>query len=337
MNRTTGLRASEHATETDPPLPEHVTSAGLVCAASMGASPLFDVGVLNDREGDALPSSLPPVVDSHVHLFPDPMFEAIWRWFDEHGWPIRYKLRTPEVIAHLLDRGVSQIVALHYSHKPGLARGLNAYMAQVAADEPRVTGLATVFPGEPDAGDILREAFGLGLRGVKLHCHVQAFAPDTDVMAPIYEACVAADLPLVMHAGREPSSPAYPVDPHTLCAVERIDAVLQSYPSLRLCVPHLGADEFDAYAALLERHDNLWLDTTMAGADYFAIPYPMAAIAARPDRVMYGTDFPNIPYAWDREIHQLARRCRDEDLEAVVGGTARDFFRLGHAPVGNAS
>lgn len=316
---------------------EGVSPEPLVCAATMGKSSLFNVGLLDDREGDALPSTLPPVVDSHVHLFPDPMFEAIWRWFDEHGWPVRYKLRTPEVISHLLDRGVSQIVALHYSHKPGIARGLNTYMAQVTAQEPRVTGLATVFPGEPDAVNILREAFEMGLRGVKLHCHVQAFAPDTDVMTPLYEACVDADLPLVMHAGREPTSSAYPIDPHTLCAVERIDAVLRSYPSLRLCIPHLGADEFDEYAALLERHDNLWLDTTMAGADYFDMPYPMAALNIRPDRVMYGTDFPNIPYAWDREIHQVARRCREEDLEALVGGTARAFFRLDQSTAHNAS
>ncbi|MDP6944307.1 MAG: amidohydrolase family protein, partial [Myxococcota bacterium] len=120
----------------------------------------------------------------------------------------------------------------------------------------------------------------------------------------------------------------YPIDPHRLCAVERIEAVLRSYPTLRLCVPHLGADEFDGYARLLERYDNLWLDTTMAAADYFDMPFPMAAIEIRPDRVMYGTDFPNIPYAWDREVTQLARRCREEDIEALLGGTARDFFGL---------
>ena len=304
-----------------------------VCAATLRPrSTYFPDLPLDDREGEALPSTLPPVVDAHVHLFPDRMFEAIWRWFDEHGWPIRYKLRTPEVIAHLLDRGVSHIVALHYSHKPGVARGLNSYMAQIVAQEPRVTGLATVYPGEVDARAIVEEAFAMGLRGVKLHCHVQAFAPDIEAMAPVYEACVDAGLPLVMHAGREPSSPAYPVDPHSLCSAERVEAVLRSYPRLRLCVPHLGADEFAPYARLLEQHDNLWLDTTMAGADYFDMPFPMAALSARPDRVMYGTDFPNIPYAWDREVTQLAKRCRDEDLEALLGGTARAFFGLDQTP-----
>ena len=37
---------------------------------------------LQDEEGPRLPEGLPPVVDSHVHLFPDRVFEAVWRWFD---------------------------------------------------------------------------------------------------------------------------------------------------------------------------------------------------------------------------------------------------------------
>ncbi|MGB0588419.1 MAG: amidohydrolase family protein [Myxococcota bacterium] len=300
-----------------------------VCAATLPAQGrLLAQGALDDPEGAHVPDHLPQVVDAHVHLFPDPLFEAIWRWFDTHGWPIRYKLKTPAVIAYLLQRGVSHLVALHYSHKPGIARGLNAYMAEVVSEEPRVTGLATVYPGEPESRTILEEAFTAGLSGVKLHCHVQAFAPDTAPLEPVYEACVAAQRPLVIHAGREPSSPAYPVDTYAVCAVERIEAVLRSYPSLKLCVPHLGADEFEGYARLLERYDNLWLDTTMSGADYFNIPFPMHAVEARPERIMYGTDFPNIPYAWDRELTQLARRWPEETLEAVLGGNARRFFDL---------
>ena len=301
-----------------------------LCLASLvKPSRLLNMGALSDPEGARLPSALPPVIDAHVHLFPDRLFEAIWRWFDEHGWPIRYKLKTPEVIAHLLSRGVEQIVALHYSHKPGLARTMNRYMAEISAAEPRVLGLATVFPGEPESGAILSEAFAAGLGGVKLHCHVQAFAPDSEALDPVYAACVEADKPLVIHAGREPSSPAYPVDTYALCAVERIEAVLRAYPRLRLCVPHLGADEFSGYARLLERYDTLWLDTTMSGADYFDIPYPMDAIEARAERVMYGTDFPNIPYAWDREVLQLSRRCKEETLAGILGENARAFFRLG--------
>ncbi|QRK09015.1 amidohydrolase [Archangium violaceum] len=275
---------------------------------------------LDDEEGPRLPEGLPPVVDSHVHLFPDGVFEAVWRWFDQYGWPIRYKLHTPQVVSFLLSRGVHRVVALHYAHKPGMARFLNAYIAEVARAEPRVWGLATVLPGEEGAADILAEAFAAGLKGVKLHCHVQCFAPDAPALHEVYAACARAGRPLVMHAGREPASPQYKCDVHALCSAERVERVLEEHPTLKLCVPHLGADEFDAYERLLERHDNLWLDTTMAVANYFPMRVPRRLLEVRPERILYGTDFPNLPYAWDRELKQLLALKLGDEVEAGILG-----------------
>lgn len=312
----------------------HVDDDGIPvpCAHQLlgAAGGVLDRGPLpaiDDEEGPRVPDDLPPVVDAHVHLFDAPLFRAIWRWFDEHGWPVRYKLETPEVIAFLLGRGVERIVALHYAHKPGMARAMNAYMAEVQRREPRVVGLATVFPGEEGAREILEEAFDAGLQGVKLHCHVQCFAPDDDALGVVYEACEAKGLPLVMHAGREPKSPAYRCDPYELCGAGRVERVLLEHPRLKLVVPHLGADEYEPYARLLERHDNLWLDTTMMLARYFPGDDPARFVVARPDRVLYGTDFPNLPYAWDRELSRLAGMgLTDEGLEAVLGKNAATLY-----------
>jgi predicted TIM-barrel fold metal-dependent hydrolase len=293
-----------------------------------GKSFRLPLGALADEEGARVDASLGPVIDAHVHLFPDRLFEAIWRWFDEHGWPIRYKLKTPQVIEFALSRGVERIVALHYSHKPGMARAMNEYMASIVRENPQVTGLATVFPGEPDTKAILEEAFAAGLAGVKLHCHVQCFGVDDPILADVYETCILHDKPVLIHAGREPSGAGYKCDPHELCHADRTAAVLRGYPKLRLCVPHLGIDEVAGYTALLERHDNLWLDTTMALADYF--PEDEACfrlVEARPDRIMYGTDFPNIPYAWDRELRRLtARGLPQNALAAILRGTAASFY-----------
>ncbi len=173
---------------------------------------------LNDPEDTRVPSGLPEIIDMHVHAFPPRIFDAIWRWFDNYGWPIRYKLHSEEVIAFLLARGVSHVVLLHYAHKPGLSRMMNEYVRTLCG--AHVTGLATVLPGEPDARAILDQAFASGLKGVKIHCHVQTVAPDASRMTEIYEACVAHDQPLLMHAGREPTSPGYKEDPYGLCSVD---------------------------------------------------------------------------------------------------------------------
>jgi len=295
-------------------------------ADGMLATPLPSV---DDLEGERVPSGLPPIVDAHVHVFPDGLFDAIWGWFDTHGWPVRYRRPATELVEFLHSHGVGHIIALHYAHKPGVARELNRHLAGFCDVHPRVTGMATVMPGEPEATRILEEGFELGLRGVKLHAHVQCFDPEGEACRRVYEICEANDMPLVMHAGREPKSEAYGCDPHELCSADRVERILARHPRLRLCVPHLAADEFDTYRTMLEHHDNLWLDTAMAVADYLPGPAPPPLESYRADRVMYGTDFPNIPYAWDRELRRiLAMELPTERLRPLLGGNAAGFFKL---------
>lgn len=286
---------------------------------------------LKDPEGSSVPDSLPLVVDAHVHLFPRGLFKAIWNWFDNFAWPIRYQLTSRQIVEFLFSRGISRIVALHYAHAPGIARQLNRYMADLCAENPRVTGTATVFPGEEDARGILLEGFGLGLKGVKLHAHVQFFHMDSREMHEIYEVCSEGDRPLVMHVGREPKNPDFPYkcDPYDCCDSGQLEEVLKAYPKLRICVPHLGADEFEVYRGFLEKYDNLWVDTTMVLADYLPVgPAPPVA-GWRPDRIMYGTDFPHIPYAWDRELRRIARmNLGEEFLTGLLGGNAMNLFSI---------
>jgi predicted TIM-barrel fold metal-dependent hydrolase len=112
-----------------------------------------------------------------------------------------------------------------------------------------------------------------------------------------------------------------------MCGAERIARALTDWPKLKICVPHLGADEYPAYEKLLERFDNLWLDTTMVLAEYFPFPVPVRLLRARPERVLYGTDFPNIPYAWDRELKKIRSFGLPEpDLAGLLGANALSLY-----------
>lgn len=155
---------------------------------------------INDQEDVQVPAGLPAVIDAHVHIFPRKIFSAVWNWFDQNGWHIRYQMSSSEVLAFLLSHGIQHIVAFQYAHKPGLAHELNRYMvAKCSEFGHRVTGLATVFPGEKDAERILREAFAAGLGGLKLHAHVQCFDMNSEKMHCLYECCRAHNKPVVMH------------------------------------------------------------------------------------------------------------------------------------------
>ena len=285
---------------------------------------------VNDQEDPTVPSGLPAVIDAHVHIFPRSMFSAVWKWFDDNGWHIRYQMTSPRVFEFLLSHGIQHIIAFQYAHKPGIANMLNTYMAEKCSLFTNgVTGLATVFPGEPHAEKLLQDAFDSGLGGLKLHAHVQCFDMNSDHMNHLYECCRINKKPVVMHVGREPKSSAYRCDPYRLCSAEKLEHIVKDFPDLKICVPHLGFDEILAYKRMIEKYDNLWLDTTIAIADYFPIKGEIDLSCYRSDRVMYGSDFPNIPYAWDRELKILkAKDISENALERIVHKNAADFFSL---------
>jgi predicted TIM-barrel fold metal-dependent hydrolase len=284
---------------------------------------------IDDREGDHVPKILPAVIDAHVHLFPDHLFASIWQWFEKFGWPIRYRFGSSEAIEFLLSRGVSRIVGLHYAHRPGIARELNSYMAKLCQSFPQLTAMATVFPGEEKAAQILAEAFDRGLSGVKLHCHVQCFDMLAAGMHEIYRLCQESDKPIIMHVGREPKSPAYSCDPYALCSADKLEKVIKTYSGLRVCVPHLGADEFDRYCWLLDNYDNLWLDTTMTLADYLPFENVPDLAKMRADRLIFGSDFPNLPYAWDRELQRIAcLNLAPDRLTKLLEQNAVEFYAM---------
>lgn len=285
--------------------------------------------MLDDVDGAGLPAELAgiEVVDAHVHLFPDGVFDAIWRWFDKHAWPVRHRLHSDAVLDFLESRGVAKVVALHYAHKPDMAASLNDYVLAIAKRRPFAIPTATVFPGEPGDREILRRALGEGARGIKIHCHVQKLAPDDPRMNAVFEEAARADVPLVIHCGREPSSEAYGVDARSLCGVDATARMLERHPGTTVVVPHLGSDEFAEYEALLDRFPKLWLDTTMTLGGYFAKGPDLGILARQSGRLLYGTDFPNLPHAWDREVKALAGAgLSKEALAGIAGGNARRLF-----------
>ena len=219
------------------------------------------------------------LIDSHVHLFPDKLFEAIWSWFDRKAWPIINKLNSEEILAFLKDHGVENAVGLCYAHKPGLAADLNAYMSALAGKHPRLIPFGTVFPGEPDAERILKDAFDVHrLRGIKIHGHVQQMAPDCAEMVPVCEAVLANDAVLLIHAGNAPALPSEHKRIGEICSADRTRRMLESYPDMKTIVPHLGMNEYEEFKQLLLDFDNLYLDTTMAVAGFFGNEPPIESL-----------------------------------------------------------
>ena len=80
---------------------------------------------------------------------------------------------------------------------------------------------------------------------------------------------------------------------------------------------------------MLLKYDHLWLDITMTLADYLPMDYFPDLTEMRADRIIFGTDFPNLPYAWDREIRRLSElKLSDTVLERILGKNALEYYSI---------
>ena len=282
-----------------------------------------------------------PIIDVHTHLFPERLFAAVRKWFADRGWRFAYPTTEPEAVAAWLRaRGVERFWFFNYAHKPGMARDLNQWNARTAARIPGAHGFGTIHPGDPDLLAIAEEAVGpLGLAGFKLHLDVQRFALDDPSLAGFLSFAEERGCLLVIHGGTAASH----FDPGKLGAAP-FRRVLSKHPRLRVMVAHLGAFEVDAFLALTRDFEDLYLDTCFcfrsAGAAAseqgpaslgYLVDYDVEALSAARDRVLFGSDFPNIPFTWESEVEELLELDLDADFyRKVFHANARALMaRLG--------
>lgn len=266
-----------------------------------------------------------PLIDFHTHFFPDRLMDALWRWFETHAWPIQYKQYADQAVATLRAHGVTRAVSLHYPHQSGMAESLNEWARRLGEKYPDfIVPFGSLHPDDRDKENILRTCFErYGFQGLKFHCHVQKFSPDDPRMAPVYELSQALDRIVLIHCGNGPHfkerpTQGYGYDVTALSGADRFEKVIRKYPKLRFVVPHLGFEEMDRFVGMLKDYPNLHLDTTMAIGGFFPNPVQREWFSENADRLIFGTDFPNIPYPWDRELQALRALELDSQAEAKI-------------------
>ena len=280
---------------------------------------------------------LPGLTDLHVHFLPEPVQAKVWAFFDrasaEYGteWPIHYRLPAEQRLAILRDLGIQRFAPLVYPHKPDMAAWLNEWVRDFAAATPEAVPTATFFP-EPGAADYLADALDQGVRCVKSHVQVGAYDPRDELLDPVWGLLAEAGVPVVVHCGHGPVAGKY-------TGLDVFEDVLRRHPRLVAVLAHAGAPEFTLALDLVDRYDGVHLDTTMVGVPFngadAALPADWTArLAAHPDRVALGTDFPSIPYDYATQLRAIAGWAAADDrlgenfLRAVLWDTPRRLLSL---------
>jgi hypothetical protein len=67
----------------------------------------------------------------------------------------------------------------------------------------------------------------------------------------------------------------------------------------------------------------------MTLADYLPMDYFPELTEMRLGRLFFGTDFPNPPYSWDREVRRLIElKLSDTAMERILGQNAMEFYSI---------
>lgn len=269
------------------------------------------------------------IVDFHVHLFPDRMFDAIWSAFERlYGWKVLHHLYHRECIASLRERGVETIVYSNYAHRPGVAAGLNEWNGELLDAVDGLYCYAAYCPDDPDALRYAERILGHPkVLGIKLQLLVQRFYPHDRRLYPLYEMIVAKRKRLLFHVGTGPVG-------NEFVGYRHFRELLRDFPALPATVAHMGALEYRDFMGLLDDHPALYLDTAYA---FLGEGLPGGfdlgndLLERYRDRILYGSDYPNVILPREVELTELLRRDLSQEFYDRV------FYANGMRLIGETS
>jgi predicted TIM-barrel fold metal-dependent hydrolase len=301
-----------------------------------------------------------PLVDAHVHLYPDPAAGVrakdryvIWEYGDDPG--VAFSASPGDlstlasvyakagfdraIVVHLFDTALArEQLAEHLGAAEAaeaaadVLRAANRWVARALAGDPVAEVLISIDPTvlAPQAITAhLAELAAAGVRGVKLHPVVHSFIPNDARLHPMYELCAEAGLTVLSHSGPGHAGTAGSATPSDFAPV------LTKWPSLKLVLAHLGGASWPETAALAADFPQVVFDLSeiieWTGAPHAPCAADLSALIRQvgADRVMLGSDFP-----WYDPVRTADRVAglpglSDSERAAILGGTAARVFGLG--------
>jgi len=253
-------------------------------------------------------------IDSHCHFFPPQIFKSIWKYFEvpdkegnPQGWNIKYKLPTDSLVKFLENHRVKYFTTYNYAHKSGIADYINEWTYELTRKNKQAIPFGCVWPDDANRVEYIQKLFDeYKFLGLKLQLLVQNFYPDDDRMHDIYNLIVDRGKWINFHVGTAPYRNRY-------VGYKHFKEFIQKYPNMNIIVAHLGTYESDKFFNLLDKYNNLYLDTAMV---YLPMTFSKLwkinvklptkeDLLAHEDRLLYGSDFPNIPYNYNQSIEGL--------------------------------
>ncbi len=276
-------------------------------------------------------------IDFHVHLPTPDWLEQSMAGYVE---PAEAYFRSPvqrqslgELAARYRDLRVRAVLlAWDAETATGRPRVPNETVAAACREYPDVfTGFGSVDPhkGEAAIAEVANIA-ALGLRGVKFHPSLQAFAPDDESFWPVFAACEQHRLPALFHTGTsgigagQPGGQGIRLD---YARPIRLDPVAAAFPGLTVIAAHFGWPWHLELIAMALHKANIYLDIS----GWSPRRVPAEVIGEMRGRLrgqfLWGSDYPFLTP--ERCLAELRALDLDDDvLRQVLLGNAAGILGL---------
>lgn len=278
------------------------------------------------------------LIDAHMHVVP-PDLPGL------HGFPAALdgaeEAVAAAVRAGMAASGTAQALAMGtLSDDPADPLGV----AKTLRIADRVPGLHAIGVADPRCGDpehldrVERQLQAGRVKGLKAYLGYLHHGPASPGYAPYYRLAARHQIPVIFHAGDTYAASAKLKYAHPLL----VDEVAVDYPETSFVIAHCGCPWFLDAAEVVYKNANVWADLSgifvgdeaafaalaERGRSRRTVERLREALeyAERPDRFLYGSDWPLAPMAAYRAF--LAPLLDDPAWRGLRAANARALFRL---------
>jgi len=194
-----------------------------------------------------------------------------------------------------------------------------------AAGNGRLVPVTTLPPLDDGADEAAwRDAFeqlaGRGARGFKIHPNMDGLPADHVAYRALFAAADAHGRFVIVHTGCF-HVPAY--KRHGAAEPNAFEPLFQAFPKVPVCLAHMNREHPEAAWDVMERHSQLFADTSWQPAD--AIRRAVDRVGV--DRVLLGSDWPLLHGDLQADALEVLRRAVTADEAERIGrDNARRFL-----------
>ncbi|HET9660587.1 MAG TPA: amidohydrolase family protein [Thermomicrobiales bacterium] len=279
-----------------------------------------------------------PIVDAHVHIFPDEIVEHRERFLERDDWfrqlyeAPRARLATAHDLIESMNLcGVEVSIACGFPWRDqGLCQYHNDYMFEAARSYPsRIAWLAIVSPPFGESAQALDQAFETGASGVgELNADAQGF----DIARPaeleaLVEVCIARDKAAMFHIS-EPVGHAYPGK--GLSTPDKLLRFLAAYPDLRVVAAHWGGGlpMYELMPEVRTAAVNLVYDSAASTYLYDHKIFESTVELVGEDKVLFASDYPVLRQGPLLDVVKMRPWSSKQAMTKVLGDNAVKVYGL---------